>query len=93
MSATAMMMVVPFQKVSDLLRAGALDSEALRDLVENTVREILVSERTDRCMEQERQRNQAKELAMFSRLLREAAHDRQCARPNLVVLLGQVCTY
>ena len=84
------MVVVAFPKVSDLLRSGALESEALRDLVENTVREILVSEKTSRCMEQERQRNEAKELATFSRMLREVAHDRQCQRPNMAVLVGQV---
>jgi hypothetical protein len=77
-------------KVGDLLRSGVLQSETLREMIEYTVREILASDKTDRCMEQERRRNHAKELAVFSRLLREVAHDRECRRPNLVVLLGHV---
>ena len=81
---------VPFTKVADLLRSGALQSEQLRGLVEHTVRDILASDKTDRCMEQERRRNDAKELAVFSRLLREVAHDRECKRPSVVVLMGQV---
>ena len=49
-----------------------------------------MSDKTQRCMEQELRRNHAKEVAVFSRLLRETAHDRECRRPNMVVLLGQV---
>ena len=79
-----------FPKVSDLLRAGELQGDTLRDLVETTVREILLSDKTERCLQQERQRNEAKELAIFSRALREAAHDRLCLRPNVVLLVSQV---
>ena len=77
-------------KVSELLRSGAIDGEYVRDMVEATVREVLMSDKTQRCMEQELRRNHAKEVAVFSRLLRETAHDRECRRPNMVVLLGQV---
>jgi hypothetical protein len=64
--------------------------EAIRQNVEMTVRELLASDKTRRCLEQERGRNEAKELTVFARLLREVAHDRHGARPNLVVLVGQV---
>ena len=64
--------------------------EAIRQTVESTVRELLASDKTQRCLEQERSRNEAKELTVFSRLLREIAHDRHGARPNMVLLVGQV---
>jgi hypothetical protein len=64
--------------------------EEIRHHVETTVRELLASEKTRRCLEQERGRNEAKELTVFARLLREVAHDRHGARPNLVVMAGQV---
>jgi len=88
--AAAAAAAAPYTKVADLLRSGALQSEQLRGLVDHTVRDILASDKTDRCMEQERRRNDAKELAVFSRLLREVAHDRECKRPNVVVLVGQI---
>ena len=64
--------------------------EYLRDTVEATVRELLDSECTERCLEQERKRNEAKELAIFSRVLREASHDKRCLRPNMLSILAQV---
>jgi len=82
--------------VSTAMRAEAPCSssgarcETIRQTVETTVRELLASEKTRRCLEQERGRNEAKELTVFARLLREVAHDRHGARPNLVVLVGQV---
>ena len=64
--------------------------ESIRHMVEATVRELLASDKTRLCLAQERSRNDAKELAVFARLLRELAHDRRALRPNLVVLTGQV---
>ena len=64
--------------------------EAIRHVVESTVRELLASDKTRRCLEQERSRNDAKELAVMARVLREVAHDRRCLRPNLVTVAGQV---
>ena len=64
--------------------------EEIRHHVEATVRELLASDKTRRCLDQERGRNEAKELTVFARLLREVAHDRHGARPNLVVMAGQV---
>ncbi len=74
----------------DALRHGCIRGSSLRELVESIVREILASDKTERCMEQERRRNDAKELAVFSRTLREAMHDRQCLRPNVVLITAQV---
>ena len=74
---------------SSLVCTGAR-CEEIRHHVETTVRELLASDKTRRCLEQERGRNEAKELTVFARLLREVAHDRHGARPNLVVMAGQV---
>jgi len=78
------------QSVHELLCRGCWHGEHLRDIVEATVREILDSSCTEKCIEQERKRNEAKELAIFSRALREAAHDRRCLRPNMLFILAQV---
>ncbi len=74
----------------DFVRRSGIRGNCLRDMVESTVREVLASERTAQCFAQERSRNEAKELAIFSRVMRETAHDRRCMRPNLVVILSQV---
>lgn len=55
--------------ISDLIRRGG--GENLRNLIECTIREILSSDKTERCREQERKRNEIKELSVFSRGLRE----------------------
>ena len=55
--------------ISELVRRGG--GENLRNLIEGTVREILSSDKTERCIEQERKRNEIKELSVFSRGLRE----------------------
>lgn len=60
---------IPSPTVSDLLRRGG--GEQLRELVESTVREILASDKTERCLELERKRNETKEISVFSRGLRE----------------------
>ncbi len=77
-------------RVMDLLRQGGLRGITLRELVESTLRELLTSDKTERCIELERRRNTTKEIAIFSRLLREAAHNRECLRPNALLLVGQV---
>jgi hypothetical protein len=82
--------VLPPQKVMDLLRQGFIRGGSLRELVESTVREILASDKTERCLEQERKRNTTKEIAVLSRLIRDAAHNRDCLRPNALVMMGQV---
>jgi hypothetical protein len=64
--------------------------ETIRQIVEATVHELLASDKTRLCLEQERTRNDSKELTVFARLLREIAHDRRCIRPNMVLVLGQV---
>lgn len=64
--------------------------EAIRQIVETTVHELLASEKTAQCLTQERSRNDAKELTVFARLAREIAHDKRCVRPNMVLLVGQV---
>ena len=64
--------------------------ESICHMVESTVRELLASDKTRLCLEQERSRNDAKELSVFARLLRELAHDRRALRPNLVCLVSQV---
>ncbi len=74
----------------DLLRQGGLRGMTLRELVEGTLRELLASDKTERCIELERRRNTTKEIAIFSRLLREAAHNRECLRPNALLLVGEV---
>lgn len=77
-------------RVMDLLRQGGLRGGTLRELVEGTLRELLASDKTERCIELERRRNTTKEIAIFSRLLREAAHNRECLRPSVLLLVGQV---
>ncbi len=74
----------------DVLRHGCIRGSSLRELVESIVREMLASDKTERCMEQERRRNETKELAVFSRTLREGMHDPQCVRPNMVLIVAQV---
>jgi hypothetical protein len=63
---------------------------ALREMVECTVRELMASDKTRLCLRQEQQRNSAREVALFARILREAAHDRRCVRPNMLHLVAQV---
>ena len=72
------------------LEHTAARCEAIRQMVESTVRELLASDKTRQCLEQERSRNDAKEVSVFARLLRELAHDRRALRPNMVTLVGQV---
>ena len=62
--------VIPSTSISEMLRRGG--GENLRNLVEGTIREILASDKTERCREQERKRNEIKELSVFARGLREA---------------------
>jgi hypothetical protein len=62
--------ITPTQSIAELLRRGG--GENLRNLVEGTIREILASDKTERCIEQERKRNEIKELSVFARGLREA---------------------
>ena len=62
---------LPSHSISELLRRGGCDN--LRGLVESTVREILASDKTERCLEQERKRNEIKELSVFARGLREVS--------------------
>jgi hypothetical protein len=72
------------------LEHTAARCESIRQMVESTVRELLASDKTRQCLQQERSRNDAKELSVFARLLRELAHDRRSLRPNVVCLVGQV---
>jgi predicted regulator of amino acid metabolism with ACT domain len=46
-------------------------SNTIRRVVENTIREILASDKTEQCFEQERKRNELKEISVFARGLRE----------------------
>ena len=62
----------------------------LRDVVESTVREILASSKTERCLIQESKRNELKMVALFSKALREMTHDHKCTRPNMLILIAQV---
>jgi hypothetical protein len=62
----------------------------LRDVVESTVREILASSKTERCLIQESKRNELKMVALFSKALREMTHDHKCLRPNMLILIAQV---
>ena len=62
----------------------------LRDSVETTVREILASEKTERCMIQEMRRGDTKLSTMFSKLLREVSHSHSCIRPNMVLIISQL---
>ena len=62
----------------------------LRDSVETTVREILASEKTERCMIQEMRRGDTKLSTMFSKLLREVSHSHKCIRPNMVLIISQL---
>jgi len=73
---------------SFLMMDGGCD--ALYELVELTIRELMTSDRTALCMRQERQRNDARELAVFARVLRDVAHDRRCVRPNMLHIVAQV---
>jgi hypothetical protein len=62
----------------------------LRETVECTVREILASDKTKQCMIQEKKRYDTKISALFSKALREASHDHQCMRPNMILIYSQV---
>jgi hypothetical protein len=56
--------------------------------IESTLRELLASDKTAQCFEQERKRNNVKEISVFARGLREAAHNSD--RPNMLHLLALV---
>ena len=75
-----------------MLTVSKLETSPLniRDSVELTVREIIASPKTEICMQQEGRRNEAKELAVFSRTLRDIAHDSVCSRPNMILVIENV---
>ena len=54
-------------------KRGKMKTNALHGAVESTVREILASDKTEQCFEQERKRNEIKEISVFARGLREAS--------------------
>ena len=57
--------------INDMLRKGG--GENLRNMVESTVIELLASEKTRRCIEQEKKRNENREHSAFARVLREVS--------------------
>jgi len=62
----------------------------VHESVESVVCDILGSEKTHFCFMQEIDRNEAKLCALFSKLLRETAHNKTCLRPNVLDLFSQV---
>ena len=55
--------------INDMLRKGG--GEHLRNMVESTVIELLASEKTRQCIEQEKRRNENREHSVFTRSIRE----------------------
>lgn len=60
------------------------------DCIQETVTEILFSEKTRICFKEEMRRNDAKVLSVFSRLLKTSAHHCLCTRPNMVNILCEL---
>jgi hypothetical protein len=60
------------------------------ETVEDIVRDILFSNKTKICFVQEIKRNEGKMVSLFSKLIRECSHNKECSRPNMCLLLGQV---
>jgi hypothetical protein len=48
-----------------------IKANTLHGLVETTIREILASDKTEQCFDQERKRNELKEISVFARGMRE----------------------
>ena len=59
------------KKIKSAAMAMSIKSNTAHSLVENTIREILASDKTEQCFEQEGKRNEAKEISVFARGLRE----------------------
>jgi hypothetical protein len=67
----------PSRKRKRLIEAGnkktMIMKASVHAVVESTVREILASDKTVECFEQERKRNEIKEISIFARGLREVS--------------------
>jgi DNA relaxase NicK len=59
------------KKIKPTSMAMYIRSNTIHNAVENTIREILGSDKTEQCFEQERKRNELKEISVFARGLRE----------------------
>jgi hypothetical protein len=59
------------KKIKSASMAMYIKSNTVHSLVENTIREILASDKTAQCFEQEGKRNELKEISVFARGLRE----------------------
>lgn len=60
------------------------------EAVETNVTDILASDKTRLCFEQEIKRNECKLTSLLSKLLRECAHNKECIRPNILSVFTQL---
>jgi hypothetical protein len=79
------------KKVKSASMALYIKSNTVHSLVENTIREILASDKTVQCFEQEGKRNELKEISVFARGLREVCftNNSPAASPHMTVRLGR----
>jgi len=87
-----------FEKDGEIMRQSkywilsVFDNNATKfhETIEGIVRDILFSKKTEICFFQEIKRNESKMISMLSRLLRECAHNKECLRPNMLNIMGQL---
>jgi hypothetical protein len=79
------------KKIKPASMALYIKSNTVHSLVENTIREILASDKTMQCFEQEGKRNELKEISVFARGLREVCFTNYSPGvwPHMTVCLGR----
>jgi hypothetical protein len=73
-----------------ILAAFENNVNKLAECIEGVVTEILLSEKTKICFMQEIKRNENKMMCIFSKLLRECAHNKTCMRPNMCDIVSHI---
>jgi len=73
-----------------LLQMCNLSVSDFHDLVHGVVKDMLDSDKTKMCFWQERQRNESKMIAILSKLLRDASHDKRCMKPIMPKIFGEM---